>query len=157
MGTDAKAATVDILEALLCAPPPKAPNDTEAFPHQRALARLVRRLADAPPSPPRREARPARPQPPAAVPPAPAKRTTAKRKATHYVAPATALRLDQAKAALSASAASRVTKSAIVEAALTLALDGLEAGGPASPLARCLARSGQGGLAATPPGAEDPS
>ncbi|WP_428565410.1 MAG: hypothetical protein ACP59X_04270 [Solidesulfovibrio sp. DCME] len=159
MATDTKAAAVDILADLLCAPPPKAPSDRdpEAFPHQRALARLVRRLAEPQASPPRRESQPAKPEPLAAVPPAAAKRKAAKRKATHYVAPATALRLDQAKAALSAAAQGRVSKSAIVEAALTLALDGLEAAGGHSPLARRLASPGDAGGAPRRAPVEDPS
>ena len=44
MPADAKAATVDILEALLATPPAAPTSGAEAFPNQAALARLVRRI-----------------------------------------------------------------------------------------------------------------
>lgn len=155
MGTDAKAATLDILEALLCAPPPQAPADVEAFPNQRALARLVRRVAPpaspvsspvSPPAKPRPAARPLRFE---AVAPAPTgpKRRSGKRKTTQYFAETTAARLDAAKASLAGTAKGRVTKSGIVEAALALALDAFESGGEKSPLAKRLTRSGKAGRA----------
>lgn len=153
MGTDAKAATLDILEALLCAPPPQAPNDVEAFPNQRALARLVRRVA--PPAPPAASpvSLPAMPRPAArplrfeAAVPAPTgpKRTSGKRKTTQYFAETTAARLDAAKTTLAGTAKTRVTKSGIVEAALALALDAFESGGEKSPLAKRLTGSGKAG------------
>ncbi len=154
MSSDAKAACVDILEALLTAPPAVAPHDevTERFPNQRALADLLRRAGarsrgeprkPAAPTPPATPipAAPAAPPPSEAVASAPVAAPTPrrrKRKTTQYFAVATAARLDRARTALAVGRPGRTTKSGIVEAALTLALDAFEADRGESPLARRL-------------------
>ncbi len=126
-------AAVDILDALL-----RADDDTP-YPGEQDLARLIRRAA----APlPRRPAAPP-PSPLAAVPaqPKPATPRPRKRKATHYLAPELADRLDAAAKALSTLAGQdpgprrRIAKSAVVEAALALALADFEAHAAASSLA----------------------
>ena len=150
MPADAKAATVDILEALLATPPAAPTSGAEAFPNQAALARLVRRI----PGPaPARNTEPPRARRPAmaamaapAVPAAPrAAAPRAKRKATHYLSQAAAARLDAAQARLRAAGQGRVTKSGLVEAALELALDAFEAVGERSLLCRRLGRTPSAG------------
>jgi hypothetical protein len=144
MPADAKAATVDILEALLATPPAAPTSGAEAFPNQAALARLVRRIPG--PAPARK------PEPPRAPRPAPAAQAApraaaprAKRKATHYLSQDAAVRLDAAQARLRAAEMGRVTKSGLVEAALELALDAFEADGEKSPLCRRLGRTPSAG------------
>jgi hypothetical protein len=155
------------LAVAAAASPGPAPG--EAFPGLDSLERLIRRAASPPPprkaaTPalrPRSESftspaappkdAPATPLRAVSAPPAvssmPAGRP-AKRKVTHAIAEATCRRLDRARDALEAAARSaapgpgkrpRITKAGLVEAALVLALDGFEAAGPASPLARRLA------------------
>ena len=124
-------AAVDILDALL-----RADDDTP-YPGEQDLARLIRRAAAPLPR------TPAAPPPLAAVPvqPKPAKPRARKRKATHYLAPELADRLDAAAHELTAlagpdaQAPRRIAKSAVVEAALALALADFEADDAASPLA----------------------
>ena len=124
-------AAVDILDALL-----RADDDTP-YPGEQDLARLIRRAAAPPPR------TPAAPPPLAAVPvqPKPPKPPARKRKATHYLAPELADRLDAAAQGLSTlagqapQASRRIAKSAVVEAALALALADFEAKAAASPLA----------------------
>jgi hypothetical protein len=144
MGTDAKAATVDILEALLSGPPAEPPAASEAFPDPSPLARLLRRVPG--PAPVPRPAR-SRTAPLAAIAPAvpPAAKPRAKRKATHYFEETVAARLDATRDALAGSRPGRVTKSGIVEAALALALDAYEAEGEDSPLCRRLGRTAVAG------------
>ena len=144
MPADAKAATVDILEALLATPPAAPPEGAEAFPNQAALARLVRRIPGPAPARKPEPTRARRPTPAApAVPRAAAPR--AKRKATHYLSEDAAARLDAAQARLRAAEKGRVTKSGLVEAALELALDAFEAEGEQSPLCRRLGRTPSAG------------
>uniref|UniRef100_I2Q4P4 Uncharacterized protein n=1 Tax=Desulfovibrio sp. U5L TaxID=596152 RepID=I2Q4P4_9BACT len=182
MRSDTPAASVDILDALLCGPASPAagpaasaaspgPAPEEAFPGLHSLERLIRRAAG--PPPPKKAATPA-PRPQAAplaapatspgdapavplravsAPPAVATLAAvrpARRKVTHAIAETTCHRLDRARDALEAATRSaapgpgkkpRVTKAGLVEAALALALDGFEATGPASPLARRLAQA----------------
>ncbi|WP_043599966.1 hypothetical protein [Solidesulfovibrio magneticus] len=126
-------AAVDILDALL-----RADADTP-YPGEQDLARLIRRAAAPLPR------TPAAPTPPplAAVPaqPKPAAPRARKRKATHYLAPKLADRLDAAAHELATLAGQdgqaprRIAKSAVVEAALALALADFEAHAAASPLA----------------------
>ena len=126
-------AAVDILDALL-----RADADTP-YPGEQDLARLIRRAAAPLPRTPAAQA----PPPLAAVPvlPKPAKPRARKRKATHYLAPELADRLDAAAQGLSTlagqapQASRRIAKSAVVEAALALALADFEADAAASPLA----------------------
>ncbi|WP_300154286.1 hypothetical protein [Solidesulfovibrio sp.] len=139
MGTDAEAATVDILEALLSAPPAESPAASEAFPDPSCLARLLR------PAPAPRPAKPRLVPASAAPAPPPAARARAKRKATHYFEETVAARLDAARDALTGRGPGRVTKSGIVEAALALALDAYEAEGQDSPLCRRLGRTAVAG------------
>ena len=147
MPADAKAATVDILEALLATPPAAPTSGAEAFPNPAALARLVRRIPGPAPArntEPPRARRPAMAAP--AVPAAPrAAAPRAKRKATHYLSEDAAARLDAAQARLRAAEKGRVTKSGLVEAALELALDAFEAEGEQSPLCRRLGRTPSAG------------
>ena len=129
----------DIMDALL-----RGENETP-FPGEQALARLIRRAAA--PLPLKKPAAP-RPLPPQAeagpAPPLPHTPRPRKRKATHYLDAAVAARLDAASQALSGMAADsagpprRVAKSAVVEAALALALADFEAEAGAAPLARRL-------------------
>ncbi|QAZ68828.1 hypothetical protein [Solidesulfovibrio carbinolicus] len=126
-------AAVDILDALL-----RADTDTP-YPGEQDLARLIRRAAaplprtPAAPTPPPLAAVPAQPKPAAPRP--------RKRKATHYLAPKLADRLDAATHELATLAGQdgqaprRIAKSAVVEAALALALADFEAHAAASPLA----------------------
>lgn len=144
MRSDTPAASVDILDALL-----SGPTD-DIFPGQEALDRLIRRAVAPPP-----KSRPAAPRAVALLRPAPAGPRPAKRKTTHYIDQMVSDRLDQARDTLAAMAARpdgpslhRVTKSALVEAALDLALDAFEAAGRSSPLVRCLQNAKDGG---TPP------
>ena len=125
-------AAVDILDALLRA-------DDTPYPGEHDLARLIRRAAAPLPR------TPAAPTPPplAAVPTQtkPAAPRARKRKATHYLAPELADRLDAAAHELTTLAGQdaqtprRIAKSALVEAALALALADFEAQAAASPLA----------------------
>ena len=129
----ATTAAVDILDALL-----RADADTP-YPGEQDLARLIRRAAAPLPR------TPAAPTPPplAAVPvqQKPATPRARKRKATHYLAPTLADRLDAAAHELTTLAGQdthaprRIAKSAVVEAALALALADFEAHAAASPLA----------------------
>lgn len=135
MRSDTPAASVDILDALL-----SAPTD-DFFPGQEALNRLIRRAAS-PPSSISTPAKPLTTRPQRRI--APESRP-AKRKTTHYIGAVTSDRLDRARDALAAMAAGpnglplpRITKSALVEAALELALDVFEAAGGKSPLVHCL-------------------
>ena len=149
--SSAPPAAVDIMDALLRA------ADETPYPGHEALERLIRRAVApspapkaAPPPLPTSETAPIRPilRP---VPPK-AKRPS-KRKATHYIEVEAAVRLDAARTALVEMAAAsgdapragrRISKSAILEAALTLACDAFETAGPQSPLARrLLSRAGQ--------------
>ena len=124
-------AAVDILDALL-----RADADTP-YPGEQDLARLIRRAAAPLPR------TPAAPPPLAAVPaqPKPVAPRARKRKATHYLAPELAGRLDAAAHELATlagqdgQATRRIAKSAVVEAALALALADFEAHAAASPLA----------------------
>lgn len=144
MPADAKAATVDILEALLTTTPAAPSDGAEAFPNQAALARLVRRIPG--PAPAQKPEPPRAPCPAPATPAAPrAAAPRAKRKATHYLSQAAAARLDAAQAHLRAAGQGRVTKSGLVEAALELALDAFEAVGERSPLCRRLGRTPSAG------------
>ncbi|EHJ47432.1 hypothetical protein DFW101_1424 [Solidesulfovibrio carbinoliphilus subsp. oakridgensis] len=146
-----------------------ASDPGEAFPGLHSLERLIRRAASPPPPrkaatpAPRPQAAPfAAPAPsPGEAPAVPlgavsappavatlAATRPARRKVTHAITETTCHRLDRARDALEAAARSaapgpgkkpRVTKAGLVEAALALALDGFEATGRASPLARHLA------------------
>ena len=126
-------AAVDILDALL-----RADADTP-YPGEQDLARLIRRAAAPLPRTPAAQT----PPPLAAVPaqPKPAAPRPRKRKATHYLAPKLADRLDAATHELATLAGQdgqaprRIAKSAVVEAALALALADFEAHAAASPLA----------------------
>lgn len=126
-------AAVDILDALLRA------DDATPYPGEQDLARLIRRAASPLPRTPAAQA----PPPLAAVPvqPKPARPRARKRKATHYLTPELADRLDAAARDLSTLAGHapgtprRIAKSAVVEAALALALADFEAEAAASPLA----------------------
>lgn len=135
MPSHTPAVAVDILDVLLSDDPGTA---GETFPGQEALERLVRRAMF--PSPAPTGKRPA--ARPAAVKPVPApnraapKRAVPKRKVTHYIGQETSQRLDAAKEALTACANTRVTKSGIAEAALTLALNAFETAGAESELAK---------------------
>lgn len=143
-------AAVDILDALLSPAdptPPAAAGPEAAFLNLPSLDRLIRQAA-APPDRKKTVQAPPGPKAPAALRDV-APRKTPKRKVTHYVEEATRDRLDRARDALAALAAGpadpdagrpkvRITKSGLVEAALSLALDGFEASGPDSPLARHL-------------------
>lgn len=136
-------AAVDILDALLSPAdptPPAAAGPEAAFLNLPSLDRLIRRAA-APPDRKKTVQAPPRPKAPTALRDV-APRKTPKRKVTHYVEEATRDRLDRTKDALAALAAGqtggRITKSGLVEAALSLALDEFEASGPDSPLAKHL-------------------
>ena len=141
-------AAVDIMDDLLRA------SDDAPYPGQQALERLIRRAA-APPATPPAGAKPAPAGP--SLRPVPARvQKVPKRKATHYFTAQAVIRLDAARNALAALAAQtktapgqarRVSKSAVLEAALTLACDAFETAGPDSPLARRLLP----GLAPNPP------
>lgn len=146
MRSDTPAASVDILDALLSAP--AAPESGDAFPGLESLERLIRRVAMPPAA---KKSEPAAPRPKATPTPlAVVPRSAPKRKVTHYIEEVTRARLDRARDALAALTAPiigdaeprskkvRITKSGLVEAALALALDGFEAAGPQSPLARRL-------------------
>ena len=138
--SSAPPAAVDIMDALL-----RATNETP-YPGQEALERLIRRAAVPGPAPtaapaPTPETAPTRP----ILRPVPPKaKRPAKRKATHYIEVEAAVRLEAARAALAemardnAPTGRRISKSAILEAALTLACDAFEATGSQSPLARRL-------------------
>ncbi|KHK02533.1 hypothetical protein [Desulfovibrio sp. TomC] len=132
-------AATDIMDALLCA------DDATPYPGQQALERLIRRAAAPLPAKPAPgpESSPAGPT--LRPVPAKARQRQAKRKATHYFAPEAVGRLESARTALDVLARQsapgqtrRVSKSAVLEAALTLACDAFEAAGPGSPLARRL-------------------
>ena len=142
--SSAPPAAVDIMDALLRA------TDETPYPGHEALERLIRRAA-APNRPVKAAPKPVlapetapaqilRPVPPKAKRPA-------KRKTTHYIDLRAAARLDATRDALGALAAQagdaartgrRISKSAILEAALTLACDAFETDGPDSLLARRL-------------------
>ncbi|MYL81546.1 hypothetical protein GTA51_00130 [Desulfovibrio aerotolerans] len=138
--SSAPPAAVDIMDALLRA------TDETPYPGHEGLERLIRRAAVPGPAP---KAAPV-PTPEAAAirpilrPVPPKAKRPSKRKATHYIEVGAAIRLDAARDALaemardSAPTARRISKSAILEAALTLACDAFEATGPQSPLARRL-------------------
>ena len=113
------------MDLLLCA------DDATPYPGQQALERLIRRAAV--PSPAGSTLYPV---------PAKAKPRQPKRKATHYFEVEAVCRLEAARDALDALArhnapgqARRISKSAVLEAALTLACDAFEAAGSGSPLA----------------------
>ncbi len=140
-------AAVDILDALLSPAdptPPAAAGPEAAFLNLPSLDRLIRQAAAPPDRKKTVQAAPRSKAPTALRDVAP--RKTPKRKVTHYVEEATRDRLDRARDALAAGPADpdagrpkvRITKSGLVEAALSLALDGFEASGPDSPLARHL-------------------
>jgi hypothetical protein len=142
-------AAVDIMDDLLRA------SDDAPYPGQQALERLIRRAAAPRPATPPAVAKPAPAGPGLRPVPAKAKKVP-KRKATHYFAADAVTRLGDARDALAALAAQtsaapgqarRVSKSAVLEAALTLACDAFETAGPDSPLARRLLP----GLAPNPP------
>ncbi|OLN28449.1 hypothetical protein DVDV_1592 [Desulfovibrio sp. DV] len=129
-------AATDIMDLLLCA------DDTTPYPGQQALEQLIRRAAA--PVPAKAARSPAlSPAGPTLLPlPAKAKPRQPKRKATHYFEAEAVGRLESARTALNALArpnlpgrARRISKSAVLEAALTLACDAFEAAGPDSPLA----------------------
>lgn len=147
--SSAPPAAADIMDALL-----RATGDTP-YPGQEALERLIRRAA-APAPAPRQAPKPSQPQADPvrpvlrAVPPKAPRRP--KRKATHYFEVDAFDRLTAARSALvdlaaasrdAAGAGRRVSKSAILEAALILACDAFDAAGQESPLARrLLSRAG---------------
>ena len=135
--SSAPPAAVDIMDALLRA------TDETPYPGHEGLERLIRRAAVPGPAP---KAAPV-PTPEAAAirpilrPVPPKAKRPSKRKATHYLAPELADRLDAAAQGLSTlagqapQASRRIAKSAVVEAALALALADFEADAAASPLA----------------------
>ena len=130
-------AAVDIMDDLLRA------SDAAPYPGQAALERLIRRAAAPLPGRPQAAPRPL-PAGPARCPVPQKLRPAPKRKATHYFDIEAANRLSAARDALDSLARAapgqsrRVSKSAVIEAALILACDAFETAGPESPLARRL-------------------